>query len=63
MLTKPSKPAHNEGFDNEDYDYILYVNDWLGADEGHKYVVSFPLRDNCSPLSVMLVDQRLWLGT
>ncbi|TCD69830.1 dual specificity protein kinase yak1 [Steccherinum ochraceum] len=39
VLTKPSKPAHNEGFDNEDYDYILYVNDWLGTDEGHKYLI------------------------
>lgn len=38
MLTKPSKPAHNEGYDNEDYDYILYVNDWLGSVEGQKYV-------------------------
>lgn len=38
MLTKPSKPAHNEGYDNEDYDYILYVNDWLGTEEGHKSV-------------------------
>lgn len=36
VLTKPSKPAHNEGYDNDDYDYILYVNDWLGTDEGHK---------------------------
>jgi dual specificity protein kinase YAK1 len=39
VLTKPSKPAHNDGYDNEDYDYILYVNDWLGTDDGHKYVV------------------------
>jgi hypothetical protein len=38
VLTKPSKPAHNEGYDNEDYDYILYVNDWLGTEEGHKSV-------------------------
>ena len=36
VLTKPSKPAHNDGYDNEDYDYILYVNDWLGTDDGHK---------------------------
>lgn len=36
VLTKPSKPAHNEGFDNDDYDYILYVNDWLGTEDGHK---------------------------
>ncbi|KAF9793293.1 kinase-like domain-containing protein [Thelephora terrestris] len=35
VLTKPSKPAHNDGYDNEDYDYILYVNDWLGTDDGH----------------------------
>ncbi|KAI0055154.1 kinase-like protein [Artomyces pyxidatus] len=39
VLTKPSKPAHNEGYDNEDYDYILYVNDWLGTEEGHKYLI------------------------
>jgi hypothetical protein len=38
VLTKPSKPSHNEGYDNEDYDYILYVNDWLGNEDGHKYV-------------------------
>lgn len=40
VLTKPSKPAHNEGYDNDDYDYILYVNDWLGTEEGHKCVDS-----------------------
>ncbi|EPT04997.1 hypothetical protein FOMPIDRAFT_1112907 [Fomitopsis schrenkii] len=39
VLTKPSKPAHNDGFDNDDYDYILYVNDWLGTDDGHKYLI------------------------
>ncbi|KAF8210574.1 hypothetical protein K438DRAFT_1809926 [Mycena galopus ATCC 62051] len=39
VLTKPSKPVHNEGYDNDDYDYILYVNDWLGADDGHKYLI------------------------
>jgi dual specificity protein kinase YAK1 len=33
VLTKPSKPASNEGFDNEDSDYILYVNDVLGPAE------------------------------
>ncbi|KAH8119096.1 kinase-like domain-containing protein [Phellopilus nigrolimitatus] len=38
VLTKPSKPMHNEGFDNEDYDYILYVNDWLGSDQ-NKYLI------------------------
>ncbi|TFL01585.1 kinase-like domain-containing protein [Pterulicium gracile] len=39
VLTKPSKPCHNDGYDNEDYDYILYVNDWLGTEEGHKYLI------------------------
>ena len=41
VLTKPSKPAHNDGYDNEDYDYILYVNDLLGTEDGHKYAVLF----------------------
>ena len=37
MLTKPSKGVKNDGFDNEDSDYILYVNDILGSEEaGHK---------------------------
>ncbi|KDQ57795.1 hypothetical protein JAAARDRAFT_130674 [Jaapia argillacea MUCL 33604] len=40
VLTKPSKPSHNDGYDNEDYDYILYVNDWLGTEEGHnRYLI------------------------
>ncbi|KDQ21704.1 hypothetical protein BOTBODRAFT_26131 [Botryobasidium botryosum FD-172 SS1] len=40
VLTKPSKPVHNDGFDNEDYDYILYVNDWLGTEDGqNKYLI------------------------
>ncbi|KAJ7217860.1 hypothetical protein GGX14DRAFT_561219 [Mycena pura] len=39
VLTKPSKPSHNDGYDNEDYDYILYVNDWLGTEDGHKYLI------------------------
>ncbi len=36
VLTKPSKPVHNDGYDNEDYDYILYVNDCLGAEDSGK---------------------------
>lgn len=36
VLTKPSKPAANDGYDNEDFDYILYVNDILGGAQGHK---------------------------
>ncbi|KAK0711550.1 kinase-like domain-containing protein [Lasiosphaeris hirsuta] len=36
VLTKPSKGVKNDGFDNEDSDYILYVNDILGSEEaGH----------------------------
>ncbi|EAQ88953.1 hypothetical protein CHGG_05572 [Chaetomium globosum CBS 148.51] len=38
VLTKPSKGLKNDGYDNEDSDYILYVNDILGSEEaGHKY--------------------------
>lgn len=38
VLTKPSKGVKNDGYDNEDSDYILYVNDILGnEDNGHKY--------------------------
>lgn len=41
MLTKPSKGVKNDGYDNEDSDYILYVNDILGSEEaGHKYVTA-----------------------
>ncbi|EJD02869.1 kinase-like protein [Fomitiporia mediterranea MF3/22] len=39
VLTKPSKPMHNDGFDNEDYDYILYVNDWLGSEQNNRYLI------------------------
>lgn len=36
-MTKPSKGVKNDGYDNEDSDYILYVNDILGNEEnGHK---------------------------
>lgn len=38
-LTKNSKPCHNGGYDNEVYDYILYVNDILGTEENKKYLV------------------------
>lgn len=37
VLTKPSRPAFNSGFDNEKHDYILYVNDVIGNEEGRKY--------------------------
>ena len=39
VLTKPSKPCHNDGYDNEDWDYILYVNDVLGSQEGQQYQI------------------------
>ena len=39
VLTKNNKPSRNGGFDNEDYDYILYVNDILGVEENKKYLV------------------------
>ncbi|KPV77680.1 uncharacterized protein RHOBADRAFT_33837, partial [Rhodotorula graminis WP1] len=39
VLTKPSKPAGNEGFDNEDSDYILYVNDVLGPEDKDRYLI------------------------
>ena len=39
VLTKPSRPVHNNGHDNEKWDYILYVNDIIGNEEGRKYVI------------------------
>ncbi|KAI8062110.1 kinase-like domain-containing protein [Gongronella butleri] len=39
VLTKPSKEAKNDGYDNEDFDYILKVNDVLGEEKGHQYRV------------------------
>lgn len=39
VLTKPSKPSQNNGFDNEKNDYILYVNDIIGNEEGRKYLI------------------------
>ncbi|CAO3632046.1 unnamed protein product [Cunninghamella blakesleeana] len=39
ILTKPSKPAKNDGYDNENHDYILFVNDILGEEHGSRYKV------------------------
>ncbi|KAK9454118.1 kinase-like domain-containing protein [Dipodascopsis uninucleata] len=40
VLTKPSKGSKNNGYDNEDSDYILYVNDILGGGpDHHKYLI------------------------
>lgn len=49
VLTKPSKPAQNDGFDNEDSDYILYVNDVLGPED----------KDRCVPLPPAFVFPNL----
>lgn len=38
ILTKPGEGKLNNGFDNADNDYILYVNDILGIDEQRRYV-------------------------
>ncbi|KAI8592346.1 hypothetical protein BDZ88DRAFT_458596 [Geranomyces variabilis] len=37
VLTKPSQPMHNQGRDNADYDFLLYVNDIIGSQEGQQY--------------------------
>ncbi len=39
VLTKPSRGVYNGGHDNEKHDYILYVNDILGNEEGRKYTI------------------------
>jgi hypothetical protein len=63
VLTKPSKPAKNEGFDNEEHDYILYVNDILGAEEGQRYynlaaraLTLFELKSTIS-----ILDTKYWI--
>lgn len=39
ILTKPSDGKYNNGFDNVNSDYILYVNDVLGTEQNRKYLV------------------------
>ncbi|KAJ3247892.1 dual specificity protein kinase yak1, partial [Chytriomyces hyalinus] len=39
VLTKPSKAVLNDGHDNADSDYILYVNDVLGSQEGQQFQI------------------------
>lgn len=39
LLTKPSEAKLNNGHDNVDSDYILYVNDVLGMEQQRKYLV------------------------
>lgn len=38
VLTEPHEPCLNDGFDNSESDYILYVNDILGLEENRKYL-------------------------
>lgn len=39
VLTKPSEGKYNNGNDNLNSDYILYVNDVLGVEHNRKYLV------------------------
>ncbi|KAJ2791642.1 dual specificity protein kinase yak1 [Coemansia linderi] len=39
VLTEPSDGVENDGFDNENSDYILYVNDVIGEGDGHQYLI------------------------
>ncbi|CAB4255129.1 similar to Saccharomyces cerevisiae YJL141C YAK1 Serine-threonine protein kinase [Maudiozyma barnettii] len=39
VLTKPSEGKYNNGYDNINSDYILYVNDVLGVEQNRKYLV------------------------
>lgn len=39
VLTKPSEGKLNDGFDNEDANLILFVNDVLGVQDNKKYLV------------------------
>ena len=36
VLTKPAEGVKNDGFDNAESDYILYVNDIIGDKEGRR---------------------------
>ncbi|KAI7868343.1 kinase-like domain-containing protein [Spinellus fusiger] len=38
VLTQPSKPGMNDGYDNENCDYILWVNDILGDTAEHQWI-------------------------
>ncbi|CCH59474.1 hypothetical protein TBLA_0B06510 [Henningerozyma blattae CBS 6284] len=39
VLTKPNEGVANNGYDNVNSDYILYVNDVLGTEQNRKYLV------------------------
>eukprot|EP01113_Clastostelium_recurvatum_P050426 TRINITY_DN9546_c0_g1_i1.p1 TRINITY_DN9546_c0_g1~~TRINITY_DN9546_c0_g1_i1.p1 ORF type:complete len:1341 (+),score=265.13 TRINITY_DN9546_c0_g1_i1:268-4290(+) len=39
VLTHPSDGVANQGYDNNNSDYIIYVNDVIGTAQGHRYQV------------------------
>ncbi|KAL9548727.1 hypothetical protein MBANPS3_005544 [Mucor bainieri] len=39
VLTKPSVPSKNDGYDNENSDFILYVHGLVGPDDEKKYLI------------------------
>ncbi|KAJ2896933.1 dual specificity protein kinase yak1, partial [Coemansia aciculifera] len=39
VLTDPSEGVENDGFDNKNSDYILYVNDIIGEQVGHQFLI------------------------
>ncbi len=66
VLTKPSKGVKNDGYDNDDSDYILYVNDILGSEEtGHKSVLpaTYAYRQADSTRNRYLILDVLGQGT
>jgi hypothetical protein len=41
VLTYPIDPVYNSEFDNEKWDYIIYVNGIIGEEEGHRFSIEF----------------------
>jgi hypothetical protein len=39
IITNPSEPTYNDGFDNIENDYILKINDHLISPEAHQYTI------------------------
>ncbi|KAJ2530067.1 dual specificity protein kinase yak1, partial [Coemansia sp. RSA 1933] len=39
VFTNPSEGVKNDGFDNENSDYILYANDIIGDRDGHQFLI------------------------
>jgi hypothetical protein len=54
----------NDGYDNEDSDYILYVNDILGSEEaGHKCVFSVQTQGLPANTSVAGTATSFWTSS